>query len=38
MGARKLALTEAGAQFRTDGLRWWAGLGILAKLKVTILG
>jgi hypothetical protein len=38
MGARKLALTEAGAQFRTDGLLWWSGLGILGKLKITILG
>jgi hypothetical protein len=38
MGARKLVLTETGAQFRTDGLLWWSGLGILGKLKVTILG
>ena len=38
MGARKLALTEAGTQFRTDGLLWWAGLGVLDKLKITLLG
>jgi hypothetical protein len=37
-GARKLALTEAGAQFRKDGLRWWSGLSLLQKLKVIIGG
>ena len=38
MGARKLTLTEAGARFRMDGLEWWAGLGLLEKLKVVVLG
>ncbi len=38
MGARKLVLTEAGAQFRKDGLSWWAGLGLIQKLKIIILG
>ncbi len=38
MGARKLALTESGTQFRIDGLEWWAGLGLLEKLKVVVFG
>lgn len=38
MGAKKLVLTEAGVQFRADGLLWWTGLGFLGKLKATILG
>lgn len=38
MGAKKLVLTESGLQFRADGLKWWAGLGIFGKLKATILG
>lgn len=38
MGARKLALTEAGARFRADGLAWWAGLGLLEKLKIVVFG
>jgi hypothetical protein len=38
MGARQLALTAAGAQFRAEGLLWWAGLGVLEKIKVTLLG
>jgi len=38
LGARKLALTESGAQFRKDGLLWWAGLGLLEKLKIVVLG
>lgn len=38
MGARKLTLTEAGIRFRTDGLAWWAGLGLFEKLKVVVLG
>jgi len=38
LGARKLALTESGTQFRKDGLHWWAGLGLLAKLKIVVLG
>lgn len=38
MGARKLALTESGARFRSEGLAWWAGLGLLEKLKILILG
>lgn len=37
-GARKLALTEAGAEFRSDGIRWWAGLNLLEKLRVRIFG
>lgn len=38
LGARKLALTAAGVEFRQKGLRWWAGLGRFAKLKVVIFG
>ncbi len=38
MGARKLSLTEAGVRFRTDGLAWWSGLGLLEKLKIVVLG
>jgi len=38
MGARKLALTESGAQFRKDGLLWWGSLNLLQKLKVMFRG
>jgi hypothetical protein len=38
MGARKLTLTESGVRFRTDGLAWWDGLGLLEKLKIVVLG
>jgi hypothetical protein len=38
MGARKLVLTESGIRFRTDGLEWWAGLGLLEKLKIVVFG
>jgi hypothetical protein len=38
MGARKLTLTDSGTRFRADGLAWWAGLGLLEKLKVVVLG
>jgi hypothetical protein len=37
-GARKLALTDSGRRFRDNGLRWWAGLGLLQRLKIIILG
>ena len=38
LGARKLALTESGAEFRKDGLLWWAGLSFFQKLKILITG
>lgn len=38
LGARRLALTESGQSFREKGLRWWAGLTFLQKLKITLLG
>lgn len=38
LGARKLALTAAGVEFRENGLLWWAGLGRFARLKVVIFG
>jgi hypothetical protein len=37
-GARILVLTPTGASFREDGLRWWAGLSGLQKLKAVIFG
>lgn len=37
-GARTLALTDAGARFRAEGARWWASLGALQKLRVTLFG
>lgn len=38
LGARKLALTEAGARFRTAGQDWWASLSLLEKLKIVVFG
>lgn len=38
MGARCLFLTPDGIEFRRKGLEWWAGLGIVGKLKVLVLG
>lgn len=38
LGAIKLALTESGAEFRKDGLLWWASLSLFQKLQVLILG
>lgn len=38
LGARKLALTESGTEFRQDGLLWWASLSLLQKLKILITG
>lgn len=38
LGARRMALTAAGEKFRADGIAWWAELGFLARLKVTLLG
>ncbi len=38
MGARRLLLTPAGVEFRADGLRWWAQLGRLARLRVIVFG
>jgi hypothetical protein len=38
MGARTLTLTETGTRFRADGLAWWAGLGLLEKLKIMLFG
>jgi len=37
-GARKLALTTTGNQFREKGLHWWGGLSLLQKLRVTMFG
>jgi hypothetical protein len=37
-GARTLALTADGVSFRERGLRWWDGLSLFEKLKVTLLG
>jgi hypothetical protein len=38
LGAKKLALTEAGAQFRKAGMLWWSGLTLLEKLKIMVVG
>lgn len=37
-GARKLTLTATGSELREKGLRWWASLNFLQKLKVTLFG
>jgi hypothetical protein len=37
-GARRLALTADGRDFRKRGVAWWAGLSVFQKLKVTFLG
>lgn len=37
-GARKLALTVSGNQFREKGLSWWGGLSLFQKIRVTLLG
>ena len=37
-GARKLVLTETGSDFRERGMRWWAELNFLQKLKITLFG
>lgn len=37
-GARKLALTGAGRDFRERGLRWWRSLGLLQRLNITVFG
>ncbi len=37
-GARKLALTVSGNQFREKGLTWWGELSLFQKIRVTLLG
>ena len=37
-GARKLALTAAGRQLRSNGLRWWDSLSRFQKLQVMLFG
>lgn len=37
-GARKLALTASGNEFRLKGLNWWAGLTIFQKIRITLFG
>jgi hypothetical protein len=38
MGARRLALTQSGAEFRDAGVLWWKGLSLFQKLQVMIRG
>lgn len=38
MGARQLTLTDSGARFSDEGLRWWSTLNLLQKLKIKLLG
>jgi hypothetical protein len=37
-GARRLMLTDAGRRLRDSGLRWWARLGFLQRMKVMLFG
>ncbi|MBS1230000.1 MAG: hypothetical protein H6R17_3277 [Proteobacteria bacterium] len=37
-GARELTLTESGRRLRDNGLRWWAGLGLLQRWWVIVRG
>ncbi|HMV52597.1 MAG TPA: hypothetical protein PLX20_04860 [Rhodocyclaceae bacterium] len=37
-GARILALTAVGKQFLDCGLRWWAGLSLLDRIKARVFG
>jgi hypothetical protein len=38
MGARKLALTPAGAVFRDEGTLWWSELSFLQRIKIRLFG
>jgi len=38
LGAWRLTLTESGRRLRDDGRRWWASLGLLQRLKITLFG
>ena len=38
LGARKLALTEAGRRLRDNGVRWWQSLTAWQRLRVIVLG
>lgn len=38
VGARKLALTERGSEFRAKGVEWWNSLNWLQKLIVVLRG
>lgn len=38
LGARKLALTETGIQFRETGLHWWSELNLVQRIRITLLG
>ena len=37
-GARRLVLTPSGCELRERGIRWWASLGWLEKLRIKLLG
>ena len=37
-GARQLTLSDSGQRLRDNGLRWWASLSVVERLKITILG
>jgi len=37
-GARCLALTPAGRDFRQRGIAWWRGLGWLEKVRAVLFG
>lgn len=38
LGARKLALTNAGARFRECGERWWSSLSLAERLLARVFG
>lgn len=38
LGARRLALTAAGAEFRQEGVRWWAGLKLFERTRIRFFG
>ncbi len=37
-GARQLVLSATGCELRERGIRWWASLGWLEKLRIKLLG
>ncbi len=37
-GARKLALTDSGNQFREKGLHWWSELNLWQKMRIVLFG
>jgi hypothetical protein len=38
LGARVLALTALGLQFRQEGLHWWSQLNLVQRISATLFG